>query len=278
MKAKTIKKALDSVFTKFVNSIEDENVKKLVSKNSIITGGSIVSMLLNEPINDYDIYFTNRETVVAVSKYYVNRFIKQSDDEWDEKDLYVDDSELDRVKIFARSEGIAINKGVDSENKDIYEPVCLTSNAISLTNDIQLVIRFYGDAEEIHKNYDYIHATNYWTSSDGNLVLPQAALESILTKDLIYSGSKYPLCSIIRSKKFIKRGWQISAGQYLKMALQLNELDLHNVDVLEEQLMGVDSAYFSILIGALKEKKKKDGNLDGIDNNYIFTLIENIFE
>lgn len=277
MKAKTIKKVLNSVFNDFVDSIEDEKVRKLVANNSIITGGSIVSMLLNEPVNDYDIYFTNKETVVAVAKYYVERFIKQSCDEWSSKDLYVIEDN-DRVEIFARSVGIAIDKGVDSENKNIYEPVCLTSNAISLTNDIQLVIRFYGDAEEIHKNYDYIHATSYWTSNDGRLVLPQEALEAILTKDLIYSGSKYPLCSIIRSKKFIKRGWQISAGQYLKMALQLNELDLHDVNVLEEQLTGVDSAYFSILISALREKKNKEGSLDGVDNNYIFTLIESIFE
>lgn len=295
MKAKTIKSILKNVHSNFVNSIEDQEVKKLVQKNSIITGGSIVSMLLNEDVNDFDYYFTNKETATKVAEYYVNRFNKEKD-----YDARVEvNEESGRIKIIVQSEGIAgepqdheTDDEVESvtlfdddistveqlkeKEGDKYRPIFLSTNAISLTGKIQLVIRFYGDADQIHENYDFIHATCFWRSEDNFLSLPREALEAILTKELIYTGSKYPLCSIFRTKKFMKRGWHINAGQYLKMALHLNEMDLHDLNTLEEQLTGVDSAYFMQVISHMRKKKEDDENFK-VDNTYLFEVINRIF-
>lgn len=162
------------------------------------------------------------------------------------------------------------------EENPKYQPKFLTSNAISLSGKIQLVIRFYGNPEEIHKNYDFVHCTNYWTSWDNTIVLRPEALESIINKELIYTGSKYPLCSIIRTRKFIKRGWTIHAGQYLKMAMQLNELNLSDVEVLEEQLVGVDSTYFAMLIEALKSKQTSDPQFK-VNGSYVASIVDKLF-
>ncbi len=271
MKSKTIKKYLSENFNNFVDSITDEKVRELVRKNSIITGGSIVSLLLNEKVNDYDIYFTDKETTKRVANYYVKLFIA-TNPEYRATDLYVkEDEETGRISVFCKSSGVAI--GV---NEGKYVPACLTTNAITLTNDIQLVLRFYGEPEEIHKYYDFVHATNYWTSKDNKLVLNPKALECILTKELLYNGSKYPLCSIIRTKKFIRRGWTINAGQYLKMALQLNELDLLDPVVLEEQLTGVDSAYFTMFIRWFRNNKQDLNKTEIVP--YLTTVIDRIFD
>ena len=61
---------LDAKLKEFAESITDEAVRELVLKNTIITGGSIANMLVGEPVNDYDMYFTNKETVLAVANYY----------------------------------------------------------------------------------------------------------------------------------------------------------------------------------------------------------------
>lgn len=294
MKAKTIKSVLSKKHNDFVESIKDEEVRKLVSKNSIITGGSIVSLLLNEPVNDFDYYFTNKETALKVANYYVSEFNKAKD--YDAKVI----EEEGRIKIMVQSEGIAgepqdyesdieeyesttLFEDDSSDVEDLkkqeepkYKPVFLSTNAISLTGKIQLVMRFYGDADEIHTNYDFVHATCFWRSEDNYLSLPREALEAIITKELVYTGSKYPLCSIFRTKKFIKRGWQINAGQYLKMVLQLNEMDLHDVKVLEEQLTGVDSAYFQQVISYIRNKQEEDPSFK-LDNSYLFTVINRIF-
>lgn len=303
MKSKVIEKVLLKKFNEFVDSIKDENVKKLVKKNSIITGGSIASMFLNEKVNDYDIYFTNYETTLSVARYYLDIFNKANDENgkivdgqnWllsknnftKEEIENIGEVDKSRIKIFFSSKGVAKEKGLEDEatihelgdtievkddEGEKYRPIYLSSNAITLSSQIQIIIRFYGEADEIHDNYDFIHCTNYWSSEKEKLFINQKALECILTKELFYIGSKYPLASIIRIRKFVKRGWNINAGQIVKMALQLNEFDLTDTNVLEEQLTGVDLAYFAQLIEAIKST-----NPDKLNYLYISTIIDRIF-
>ena len=106
----------------------------------------------------------------------------------------------------------------DTKCEKPFTPIFLSSNAITLSDRIQIVIRFYGDPEEIHKNFDFVHCTNYWLSWNNSLETSDKALESLLAKELYYMGSKYPICSVIRTRKFLRKGWHINAGQYLKMA------------------------------------------------------------
>lgn len=290
MNSKNIKKALGMKLKYWIDSIEDEEVKKVVKANAIISGGALVSLLTGIDVNDYDVYLKTKEAVLTVANYYVNQFNRTHD----VVATLIDDGE--RIKIFISSDGVAgeeeeqddspfdvaidevvlIEETSKEEEKAKYRPVFITSNAISLSDKIQVVIRFWGDVEEIHKNYDFAHCTCSWSAWDNNLMLPTKALECIINKELYYMGSKYPLCSIIRTRKFLERGYTINAGQYLKMCLQLNELNLKDIEVLKEQLVGVDSTYFTIMINAMQEKIEKDKEWKA-DNNYLIELVNRIF-
>lgn len=162
-----------------------------------------------------------------------------------------------------------------------YRPVFLSGNAISLSGHIQLIVRFFGEPDEIHENYDFVHCTCYWTSWDKKLVMREEAMRSMLARELVYQGSRYPLCSIIRTRKFIKRGWKINAGQYLKMCMQVSELDLTSISVLEEQLTGVDAAYFLQLIDRIRAANANSGKegaeADKVDSAYVVSIIDRIF-
>lgn len=299
MKKKTINKILNRVFEAYTESIKDDKVKTLVQQNTIITGGCIASMLLNEEVNDYDLYFSNKETVLAVANYYVDLFNKNNDK--NKIPLSVKEIEEESIQIIAKSAGI-VSESQDGEDyqyfeqldpgspeqekfiddaivatkvygnkKEKYRPVFITTNAITLSNSIQLILRFYGDPEEIHRNYDFVHCTNYWTSKNKEVVLRPEALETLLTKELVYVGSKYPICSVIRLRKFIKKGWTINTGQILKMAFQIKELDLYDPKVLADQLIGVDVAYFVQLLHMIYIDNRD------IDYIYICELIDKIF-
>lgn len=322
MNKKHMNAQLCKVFDNFVNSIEDEEIKKLINTGTIITGGALVSLLNNEQPNDYDIYFKDFNTCYKVAEYFVNKWnalrkdvkraeikIKNDDKEKPYNWIYLEEAKEQvakglepRIRVFIRSAGVAgenaeeystpFNTEVDDEmqtnvepesniEKELeeepkYVPKFLTSNAISLSGKVQLIIRFYGKPEEIHANYDFVHCTNYWTSWDREVTLKQAALEAIINKELLYIGSKYPLCSIIRTRKFINRGWTINAGQYLKMCMQLNDLNLKDIYVLEDQLVGVDTAYFGMLIDALQKKKEEDPTFE-INNLYVSKIIDKLF-
>lgn len=284
MKVKTINSLLGKKFNSFLKSIKDEKVKVLVEQNTIISGGCIASLLLEEEVSDFDLYFRNQETVEAVAEYYIERFKENSEANYS---LEVRKEE-DRIKIFIESSGVAsIEEGEDDEkvvkkltslstsktkrNKNKYTPIFLSTNAITLSDQIQIVIRFYGEPEEIHDNYDYVHCMNYWTSWKNKVVLKKEALECLLTKELRYHGSRYPLASLIRMRKFIRRGWSITAGQILKMVMQLQNLDLKNPQVLGEQLTGVDVSYFSSLLFAIES-----GSSELVDSNYVCSLIDSL--
>lgn len=313
MKTKTIRQALQKKFEDWQKSITDEQLREKVGKGTIITGGAIASMLLREEVSDYDIYFRDKDTAVAVAQYYVAQF-KPRLKSGIECPIYVE-SETDRVRVVIKSAGIVSEKGTEkpyeyfegapderaegyvsdvmtdmgniedqyqeTEKKALdtteegakkYRPVFMSTNAITLSNKVQLVLRFYGEPDVIHENYDFVHCTNYWSSWDNKLTLRPAALEALLTKELRYVGSKYPICSIIRLRKFIARQWTVNAGQILKMIMQVNELDLKNPDVLQEQLTGVDSAYFCQLMEKLKEHDP-----DKVDAAYLCEIIDRIF-
>lgn len=364
MKAKTINAVISKKMNDWLDSIEDKKIAKAIKSDIIVTGGSITSMLLNEPVNDFDIYFKTKKSLKLISEYYVKKFNEKNEgksnklgrplhawvldgedlEEWknDKKTLssfaydypdfkYKEVSEWvydetkednityskvsgmllnttpDRIKIMVNSDGIAEDSDVVADNteydvdaylnaldtgdsipadtaeevneteneKGRYIPIFLSTNAITLSNKVQIVVRFYGEPDKIHENYDFVHATNYWTYGTG-AVLNQRALESILNKELFYVGSKYPICSLVRTRKFIKRGWQINAGQYVKMAYQISKLNLDDIYVLEDQLVGVDSIYFLNFIARLKTKQLKDKTFV-LNKDYLTTVIDKIF-
>lgn len=259
MKRKTINKAIKAKILDWVSTLP-EKLRDDVRDAVVVTGGCIASMLLQEPVNDYDLYLSDHDTLERLARHYLEG-----------KGAYLNDKT--RVRILIKSSGA---RKYEPKEDAKYSLIYVTENAITLSDDIQIVTRFVGDAATIHENYDFLHATNYWTWKTG-LVLNEPALTSLITKELRYMGSKYPLCSIIRTRKFVKRGFSINAGQYLKMCFQLNELDLRDVETLRDQLVGVDSAYFEAFIACIDNKLKKENNFE-LTPTYLLNLVDYIFD
>lgn len=329
MKSSTIRLVLKKKLESWVASINDPAVAELCRKHSIVSGGAITSMLLGEPINDYDIYFRNEETAEAVAKHYVAQFNRLNGElpkagvsrscnpevrreeivnckgvterrivirlqssgvaaEGQTAYQYFEGAGEQATEEFAASVTEAMNNEFSSDpigateevitrlgkgaSKEAYRPVFLSDNAITLSEKMQIVIRFFGEPDQIHENYDYAHCMCYYDIGSGELSLPPEALECVLSKTLIYKGSLYPLASVFRIRKFIERGWRITAGQLLKILFQVSELNLKDMRTLREQLIGVDQAYMHQLIAMLSKPEAK------IDSAYIAKLIDGIFE
>ena len=304
MKVKTINAVLTKKVRDWIGTLPEE-MREQVMNDTIVTGGCIASMLLREKVNDFDVYFRSRDTVIAVAQHYVNQFLaNRKPAKGQAADIFLDVTD-DRVRIVVKSAGIAgeddsgveygyfegrppaeagayVEEVMDIEDKyeeaeevaleteGKYRPVFLSTNAITLQGRVQVILRFWGEPDAIHTNYDFVHCTNYWTKR--GVVLRQDALESLLTKELRYVGSKYPVCSVIRIRKFIARGWTINAGQIVKMCFQISKLDMEDLRVLEDQLTGVDVAYFMEVVRLLKEKDE-----ERVDSAYLLEIIERMF-
>ena len=60
------------------------------------------------------------------------------------------------------------------------------------------------------------------------------------------------------------------------MCFQISELDLTNIEVLEDQLTGVDQAYFHQIIEFFQKKKSEDENFE-IKLPYLISIVDKIF-
>jgi len=302
-----IKRELTKKVDDWLSTIKNVDVQTMARKDVIVTGGSIASMLLGEKINDFDVYFRTFETAKAVAHYYVDQFnstVKLKTNNNYKPEVRVEEienckgEEETRIIIWMQSAGVAAENQKqynyfeslseeetiefaeslahemnDDSKKEKYRPVFMSANAITLSHKMQLVTRFYGSPEEIHNNYDFQHAMCYWDHENKELNIPAEALECMLSRTLVYRGSLYPVASIFRMKKFIERGWRITAGQQLKIMWQISELDMKDQTVIREQLTGVDLAYMHQLIQAVK-----DLNAEKINSSYIGAIIDKIFD
>lgn len=319
MKARQISKVIGEKVAELAKAHPE--ISGVLMKNSIVTGGCIASMLLKEKVNDFDIYFDNLNSMLEVIQYFgkktdaqylvafqankplpkdgrIRRRDYEAEDELtvtlptsDERVWYAlysdlsslhDCDQIHYVSLYYKSSGYwaAGEEKEEEDTKEKYRVRFASSNAVTLSDKVQLVFRFFGPPDEIHKNYDFVHATNYWTNKTG-LVTNTKALEAVLARELIYQGSRFPLASIFRTRKFIHRGWTMHIGHYVKMAFQLNEYDLKDLNTLREQLTGVDAAYLNGIIAAAERHPEAitcswvcelvdaiihDGNFDADEN------------
>ena len=73
-KTKTIKSIIRRKIDQWLESIEDEALRKKLAESVIVTGGCVASMLLGEDVNDFDIYLRDHDTALATAMYYLSRF------------------------------------------------------------------------------------------------------------------------------------------------------------------------------------------------------------
>lgn len=78
MKARTISKTIDAKVKDWLKSLPLEVSEQIASK-VVVTGGSIASMFLKEPVNDYDMYFRDIKAAIIVAQHYCKKWIEEND-------------------------------------------------------------------------------------------------------------------------------------------------------------------------------------------------------
>ena len=165
MQLKTIKKIITSKLENWLDSIEDTQLRSDVSKNILLSGGSIASLLQGVDVNDYDIYIKDMNVLYRLAEYYTKNFPIEILDgrKKDEYQQYLDnrntniwkddDEDLakysvalrtlrpDQIKLYMYETGGHKVDWEDREDLPKYRPLFFSPNAISLSDDIQIVVR-----------------------------------------------------------------------------------------------------------------------------------------
>lgn len=176
MQSKTIKTILESKMNDWLSTIVDEKLREKVKENLLVSGGSIASMYSNEQVNDYDVYIQDIDVLKSLAKYYtkdietikildgrkkqelvdiINKDYQKIESEEGIKGIDMNNQyaislrnlKEDQIKLFLGQAGLRENEDATDDEKLKYILLFFSPNAISLSNDLQIVLRFWGTPE-----------------------------------------------------------------------------------------------------------------------------------
>lgn len=182
-----------------------------------IAGGAITSIFTGNPINDLDFYFASPEVMDDFVKHYLTD----------------------------------------------YNLVCVTPNADTYVHcddpkrAIQIIKKYFGTPEEVISKFDFTCVMGAYVTDKRDFVLGDFFLVDNAGRRLVYTGkSEYPICSLIRTRKYVAKGYSLSAIAVVTMALAVHNLKFETYADLKDQLMGIDTTIFKEVTNGLDDNKK----------------------
>jgi len=212
-------------------NLDTATIMVMRESNAIIAGGAVRSVFAGEHISDYDLYFDS------------------------EKDLRIMQEYLD-------------------EN---FKKVFTSPNAISYKKDkicIQLIImpELIGlGCDKLLEGFDFTICMGAFSMKEDRFYHNEDFLIDLSEKRLVFNiKAKYPMASMYRVLKYIKKGYKISGLEIVKISLSIHNLKMNSYKDLRKQLMGIDTLFLKELTDSLLSKDKDDLEYDFDDFMDIF--------
>lgn len=229
--------------------------KELLLASSYFSGGLITSVCRKEKIKDYDLFFEKGDVLAKVVQHYIKYHA------WGEKfavEVVKDElnPKLHRAAIVPTTAKVSTDAFINSFNrvakehnwknkKDNVYPVFLSHNALTLSNDVQIIFRFIGEPEEVFTTFDFEHCKTYWRPAplgvaSGKTCFSGNSLECLAKGELLYTKqSRFILSAMSRMAKFVKRGWEMPPNSLVSLASSAAEVNWKDPKKLKEELLGI---------------------------------------
>lgn len=146
-----------------------------------------------------------------------------------------------------------------------------TDSALSVILDghrVQFIKCVFGTPEEVIGKFDFTICQAAFDLKNG-FTFGGEFFAHLAQRRLVFNiSAEYPICSLYRSRKFIKRGFSFSGIEAIKLGLRIQALDLSTYADLRKQLMGIDTLFLKELTDSLKGEDEKRYDL----NEFLTTL------
>lgn len=186
-----IKGHLTRVFKLVTDNLVGE-LQTLVLEKSFIAGGAIRSLLLNEPINDYDFYFVDEESAASVKRSISNAMMNGT--------------------LFSKREKLHLNFKTLTDN-------ALTFNLTGTDKyTIQFITKYAGAPDRVINRFDFTNSMAYFLPKYDLLSIKPEMHNSLFSKELVFNPNCWgPAFSLKRFQKFTKDGWTMKTSELLKL-------------------------------------------------------------
>lgn len=196
----------------------------LKAHKAMLVGGAITSILTKKEIDDFDIYFKDRESFLLSLLDIRGLKHKLPVDEYPD-DVEINFQYLDQYDfhyIYHTEKSITFNpKYSDTLFQLIHQ-------------------NFYKDINEVFNDFDFtINMVGYDFELDEVVVHPDAMLHLSQRILVTNSGTKYPLISVLRTNKYQERGYTISKKEMIKLLLAVNKLEFNYYEDVGKHIGGL---------------------------------------
>jgi hypothetical protein len=146
-----------------------------------------------------------------------------------------------------------------------------TDSALSVIlggHRVQLVKVLTRTPAEVISSFDFTICQAGFDLDDG-FIFGEDFFQHLAQRRLVFNiKAEYPICSLYRARKFIKRGFSLSGIEAIKLGLCIHSLEINTYADLRKQLMGIDTMFLRDLTDSLKGQDEKQYNL----NEFLATL------
>ena len=199
-------------FTKQKNTIYRnlgvELVQLMKTTKAILAGGALTSIFSGKEINDYDLYFRNKEDLILFVR---NAFLDEDNIE-DEDDFI----EMEAYSLICTSQ-------TDRS---------ITFNVPNSNLKLQLIhFDYFENVSDIFKSYDFTINMCAFDFVHEQFIMEENFLIDIAQRRLTFNtGTKYPIMSTLRVSKYCDRGYTISKKEMFKIGLAISSLNITSWD------------------------------------------------
>ena len=223
-------------------------------------GGCFASLVRQEKVADYDVFFVDPAEALEFMKGFVDKAAPSGLTRFGIPDCcIVGEPPTLRIKgaVWQNPEIRSAKYGKTTVLRCVSEMAATYKVRGSL---YQTVFMLSGPSYEVCKSFDFEHARcayhprNHGTS--GDFLVGPRFFESVASNELVYrSGdAKYPLGTLIRMADRVKRGWHVNDVEWVKVAFDISSLMLRDPKVMAAQLKGVDVIILNQLVDKLKDR------------------------
>lgn len=196
----------------------------LKAHKCMLVGGALTSILTKKEINDFDIYFKDRDSFILSLM------------------------DVRGLKDNLPTEEFPEEDEINFQHLDAYDfhYVCHTEKSVTFkpkySEELYQFIHqnFYKDVNEVFNDFDFtINMIGYDFELDEITVHPEAMLHLSQRILVTNSGTKYPLISVLRTNKYQERGYTISKKEMIKLLLAVNKLEINSYEDVGKHIGGL---------------------------------------
>lgn len=211
-----------------IGALGEEMYSALSEAEAIIAGGAILSVFTHQPINDIDVYFKDKKSLadafVKVTKEWGTVYLGHTD-----KSITLKDRETETIVQF------------------IY-------------------FDYFKDAEAVFESFDFtvcMAAIELSEETNDVLTLGKDFLSDVASRTLHFNaGTKFPYVSLVRTRKYVDRGYKIGKGNLLAIAMACAEKRIVNWQMAKYQLGGVYGNQFELEVKNYGQEDEEPFTID----------------